>query len=297
MSLFLLINRGDRRHCSSAVLKSCSQLLERQGAKFHIAESTSVEHSQRLINEAHHWGFETLVIGGGDGTINVVLNQAKALPFKFAILPLGTSNSIAKGLGYPLPPLKALAAILNGTTQRIPLGEVNGCMFLGFASIGFDAKVVHKVRLGSYLRTLSHILEGIRMLPQAKRLAEIEVALPEREPLKGCHLILVNEPYYGGIKFFDALAHADSMQLFVFKGKDPGEIVRYLLGFFPRRQKLPSPLPDVEALEIASGFEVHSEERMYLQLDGEPISLGDDRHYQFKIHPRALEFILPNSCE
>ncbi|MDO5425201.1 MAG: diacylglycerol kinase family lipid kinase [Eubacteriales bacterium] len=106
----------------------------------------------------------TLVVVGGDGTINETLNGLTTFKnITFACIPTGSGNDFVRGLNLPTDPLKALHAILKPRQiQKINIG-VTHC-FAGSSSagsfsyavssgIGFDAAVCDSV-LSSRFKTL-----------------------------------------------------------------------------------------------------------------------------------------------
>ena len=88
---------------------------------------------------------------GGDGTVNEIINGIAGFDHvTFGYIPTGSSNDLARGLGLPGKPLKALDVILNPTkfvnlnVGCIRSGEKHR-MFAGSAGIGFDAAVCYEV--------------------------------------------------------------------------------------------------------------------------------------------------------
>ncbi len=68
-----------------------------------------------------------LIVVGGDGTINEVLNGIRSFErIKFMVIPTGSGNDFSRGLGLPLKsPEKVIEQILNSTgTKTIDLGMV-----------------------------------------------------------------------------------------------------------------------------------------------------------------------------
>ncbi len=82
--------------------------------------------------------FDHLLVAGGDGSINYVVNHLKTCgaDIPLAILPTGTANDFAKLLGMPANVEHAVRAILSGQRRRIDLGCVNGTYFVNVCSCG-----------------------------------------------------------------------------------------------------------------------------------------------------------------
>jgi diacylglycerol kinase family enzyme len=87
-------------------------------------------------------GYDAVVAGGGDGTLNTIAAALAGGGKAFGVLPLGTHNHFAKDMGVPLGLDAAAAALARGTVRAIDVGEVNGRVFLNFSGIGLHPRVV-----------------------------------------------------------------------------------------------------------------------------------------------------------
>ncbi len=70
-----------------------------------------------------------IVVVGGDGTINEVLNGiADFSRVRFGLIPTGSGNDFARGLGIPRSTEKALRLLLESdASRRIDIGRVTDC--------------------------------------------------------------------------------------------------------------------------------------------------------------------------
>ena len=83
-----------------------------------------------------------IVAGGGDGTLNQVVQQLLPHDIPFGILPLGTLNHFAKDLGLPLGVAEAAAVIAAGRIRKVDVGEVGGRVFLNNSSVGLYPRIL-----------------------------------------------------------------------------------------------------------------------------------------------------------
>lgn len=90
------------------------------------------EAAERAVAE----GFSTVVAAGGDGTVNAVASQVAGGDSRLGVAPLGTFNFFARSLGLPQEIGAALDAAEARETRSVPVGEVNGRVFLNNASLG-----------------------------------------------------------------------------------------------------------------------------------------------------------------
>lgn len=87
-------------------------------------------------------GFDAVVAGGGDGTLNTIANALAGGSVAFGVLPLGTHNHFAKELNIPLDLDRAVAALARGSVVDLDVGEVNGRLFLNFSGLGLHPLLV-----------------------------------------------------------------------------------------------------------------------------------------------------------
>lgn len=128
-----------------------------------------------------------MVVLGGDGTVNEVLNGLSTGDIRLGVVPAGTANVLARDLGIR-GPAHAVETILRGGERRMDLGVINGRRFLLMASVGFDAavtRVMRQVRTGSisYLSYVGPILRtwwGFEKIPLR---VEVDGAVVADEPL------------------------------------------------------------------------------------------------------------------
>lgn len=77
-------------------------------------------------------GYKYILVAGGDGTVDSVVNamKRKNVDLPIGILPLGTANDFGKFLGIPNKVEDALERILKFNPKPIDLGKVNDKYFL-----------------------------------------------------------------------------------------------------------------------------------------------------------------------
>ena len=106
--------------------------------------SESKGHARALAQGAVEESADIIVAVGGDGTINEIAFALVNSPTTLCIIPCGSGNGIARHLGIPLTPSKALELIGKGQYSKIDAMEFDDKFCLGIAGIGFDAVVGKK---------------------------------------------------------------------------------------------------------------------------------------------------------
>ena len=177
---------------------------------------------------------DLLAVCGGDGTINEVASQIANPPFPVAVVPAGTANVMARELGLPLDPIKALQIALKRKVRKVDLGELSGGSgrrFLFVAGIGFDAYVVSSVnpRLKKMLGKAAFMIEAVRSLCNYT-FPEFRIVAGNRE-FSGTSCLVCNAGSYGGGLLFCPEADMTDglLDILILQGRRRAELARFLL--------------------------------------------------------------------
>ncbi len=107
-------------------------------------------HASQLAAQAAARGHDLVIAIGGDGTVHEVVNGLMQLPEgerpRLGVVPLGSGNDFAFGVGAPSEPHKALVRAFSGIPRRVDLGVLEDEhgrreFFANTLGIGFDAVV------------------------------------------------------------------------------------------------------------------------------------------------------------
>lgn len=115
------------------------------GWQVRVVETLARGDASRLAAEAATQGWPVILVAGGDGTLNEVIQTLAGTDTAVGAVPLGTVNVWVRELGLPLDPVEVTRTLLRGQVRRIDLGRLNGRYFLLMAGLGFDAEAVHAV--------------------------------------------------------------------------------------------------------------------------------------------------------
>ena len=141
MKLIILFNPAAGRGTTQRKLVVALDALCRGGAEPQILESSDAQHLIELARRAREEKPDLVVSAGGDGTHHYVLNGLFSTEIPLGLLPLGSGNDFAEGLGIPAEPRAAAAILLRGRTHSIDLGRVGPTVYGCIAGVGFDSIV------------------------------------------------------------------------------------------------------------------------------------------------------------
>lgn len=117
--------------------------------------------------------YDLVVIAGGDGTINEVIQgiaEAEYRP-KIGIIPAGTTNDFARALEIPREIKKAVDIIIDDDRPKaLDIGKVNDQYFINIAGGGDLTELTYDVpiKMKSAIGQLAYYIKGIEMLPSLK---------------------------------------------------------------------------------------------------------------------------------
>jgi len=239
---------------------------------------------------------DLVVAAGGDGTLNEVLHglmdlSEAARPI-LGIVPLGTANDFATGCGIPRDPPKALALCMRGEAVLIDVGKANDYWFINAASSGFGAEITAttspelKRLLGPAAYTVMGAILAINLHHYQGKLS-----LPDREITgSGPVAIVGNGRQTGGGIQVAPHARIDDGLLDVLVVRQISPTA--LLAAARELQQLP---PDGQYISYwqTPWLEVHPEEAIPVNLDGEPLRFSTVR---YEAVPEAVQLIVPPNC-
>ena len=173
-SLIIIIANPASRTFSLQKVRQAANFLNLKGFQTKLLFTDHQDHACELAREALAEEPHVIVAAGGDGTINEVINGMAGSTIPLGILPLGTTNVLAKEASIPASVPEALEKLVSGTPTAVSLGKINAPLhetwrsryFCLMAGIGFDAKAVSDVKRS--IKKLSgegaYILSGMRNL-------------------------------------------------------------------------------------------------------------------------------------
>ncbi len=139
VGVIVILNRHAGSAAESAAVEAA---LREAGAEPEIQLAGSGGELCALAKQAAASAHETIVAGGGDGTINAVASVLVGTAKRLGVLPLGTLNHFAKDLGIPLALPLAAQTAAQGRETAVDVGEVNGRIFLNNSSLGLYPRIV-----------------------------------------------------------------------------------------------------------------------------------------------------------
>ena len=137
---------------------------------FRISKNKGIKDALEIVDESYSY----ILIAGGDGTVDVLLNamKEKGLNLPIGILPVGTANDFGKFINIPQDIEEACKQILSSKPVKVDIGKINDRYFINVASTGLFTDVSQKtdVTLKNAIGKLAYYIKGIEELPNFRKL-------------------------------------------------------------------------------------------------------------------------------
>ena len=293
MTTAMLILNG--KGAGNEELRIAIGALRKEGEDLNVRVTWEYGDAARYVNEAIELGCETVVAGGGDGTINEVAGalaqyEGQHRPV-LGIVPLGTANDFATACNIPLQPEQALQLAVKGRAADIDLAKVNDQhFFINMATGGFGTRITTETpeKLKAALGGVSYFIHGLLRLDTLKA-DRCEIRGPDFR-WEGDALVIGigNGRQAGGGQQIcpDALINDGLLQLRLLTSEELlPSFLRSLLNNEENKNIVSASLP---WLEITAPHD------MTFNLDGEPLT---GKQFKIEVLPSAIQCRLPPHCE
>lgn len=301
-----IINPASRSGLGRQVWERLEPVLDRRGIAYKAYMTCCQRHATRLARELTADGREqTLVVLGGDGTLNEVVNGIQCFSgTTLGYIPVGSGNDFARFFRFPSDPGEALSLVLDPPAYAdMNIGNIvysgHSRRFAVSAGLGFDAAVCHQAIISHLKPVLNRLhlgkltyaliaLDRLHFLRPAKVTVTFDDG-PGRTFADTLFVTAMNHPYEGGgFKFCpDADPCDDRLDVIVVSGISRLKAVLLLL------------LAQRAAHTKASGIyirscrqvRIESDTALPVHTDGEPVFL--QRQMDVSLLPERLRVIVP----
>jgi YegS/Rv2252/BmrU family lipid kinase len=172
---------GRLRHRGAEHLQQVLRILREAGIETELRATDAPGSATTLAHAAVKHGRQLILVCGGDGTLNEVVNGVAGTIVPLGLLPAGTANVLAKELGLSWSIPRAAQQLVRGRLRRIALGQAipegprqpaapDGAprYFITLAGAGVDADMVRRVHdsIKKHTGILAYWVAGIQQLTE-----------------------------------------------------------------------------------------------------------------------------------
>ncbi len=186
-------------------VRQVTAFLAVQGLSASVFTTQHPGHARELAATAAAQGVDTVVVIGGDGTINEVisglLTSGRSHGPCIGIIPSGSSNDFSKSLGIPQRWQEACEVIVRGRVREVDVGQAGPHYFCSASCLGYFAEVAAKSLAMKKLRgSLRYVIPAFGVIRNMTEGWEMTVRADGRV-LHGNYAVLLvgNAPRFGGL--------------------------------------------------------------------------------------------------
>jgi diacylglycerol kinase (ATP) len=268
---------------------------------FDSIATTGPGHAGEIARQEVERGAELILVAGGDGTINEVVNGMAFSDVPLGVLPAGTANVLASELGIGKSMERAAEALADSVLERVALGLIsNGSIsngdeaarryFLLMAGVGLDADIVFHLntRTKEVFGKAAYWIGGFSKL--GRRIPEFTVETDGREFRASFALLSRVRNYGGDLEIAPSISLLDDeFEMVLFEGESSLGFLKYMLGVVAHQQQSMRGITILRTRQAA--FSSPGQDgRIHLQVDGEYAGVAPA---SVEIVPNALTLLMP----
>ncbi len=292
-----LINPVSGTSKKEIIKKEIEETCKKSKIHFEIVPTNSVGNYDFLKEKIHEEGITDVVIVGGDGTVNQVLNTLRKTKVRFGIIPVGSGNGLALAAGIPKKPQQALELIFNGKSKMVDAFLINNEFSCMLSGLGFDAKVAHDFSMKASRGLLTYTQQSLLNFFKAQPY-QFEIVLDNFSFFTDAFFIsIANGNQFGNNFTIAPQADLNDGMLDIVvvqkmnKARLPFAILRQIRG----NNKLQQLVDDITQKTVlyfqTPSLTIRNLKHAPFHVDGEPREASDE--YQIEIIKNCFELIQP----
>ena len=123
--ILLIINPNASKGRGRKKAKEIQSLFRNMSRECTVAYTRAPGHAESLAKRGALYGYDTIVVAGGDGTVNETVNgimKSGVSGVRMGIIPIGRGNDFSWMAGIPSKQKKAVELIARGISRKIDVG-------------------------------------------------------------------------------------------------------------------------------------------------------------------------------
>jgi YegS/Rv2252/BmrU family lipid kinase len=277
-------------------LDDACRALERSG--WTLDEVVKVEDVDRVAALVRAHEQPPLVIAaGGDGTVGAVANALVDTEAVLAVLPLGTSNDVARSLGVPPDPLEAACMLTEARVVAIDAIRLRAAggeerVFLNAATAGVNVAFARQATEPSLRDRFGGLTYPVAAAAAVRESEPFECTLEcdgGSETVQAVHLSVSNAPVFGGVLCFRVPRASLTDGLLDVIAVERLSLARLALAVGDAFVGRHNPVHGVHAMRVSS-LRVSAATDEQIAVDGEVLGTLPA---EFEVLPSAIKVVVP----
>lgn len=235
MKAKIIYNPTSGRELFQFKLSNLVVRLSKEGYRVETYPTKAVGDATIAASVACDENVDLIVVSGGDGTLNEVINGVASYETrpKIAYIPSGTTNDFARSLEIPLDIDDAINVLFDGEVRKIDIGKIKDKYFVYSASFGAFTKLTYSTpsKLKTALGHLAYFVNGVTELHKTANPLNVSyIVNGEKFEEEVVLLIIVNSRGIAGLKtvFPEAKLNDGVFDVIMFKNRNNFKINDFL---------------------------------------------------------------------
>jgi YegS/Rv2252/BmrU family lipid kinase len=295
--VLVLVNPKSGLYTSfGAMRRALDETWDLEGSNLKYQFSQSKEDGMAKVGRAVHQGVDTVLVLGGDGTINSIGRMLVDTDVTLGVIPGGSGNGFARDFGIPLSPSRAVRTLATAHVKRIDVGIVNDMPFLVTCGMAWDASLMRQLMRqfeklpvrGILPYVFAGVQEFFEYRPQKmEAVIDSDEVLSFPDPLM---FTVANLTQWGGGAKIAPHARPDDglLELVVARRKDTALLVTNFPRWFDGTL---DSMPQIVSRRFKS-LVVRREHPAPIQIDGE-VMVDAPAHVEVTVKAAALNVLVP----
>jgi YegS/Rv2252/BmrU family lipid kinase len=269
---------------------------KRHAARFEIFHTVASGDYGFIKEKIQEQGFTDVIMCGGDGTVNTVVQQLVDTGVNFGIVPLGSGNGLALSARIPKNTPRALEIAFTGKASPVDAFTINGAFACMLCGLGFDAQVAHDFARQKKRGLLTYTQQSLKQFFKASPYS-FEIALENtRFSTEAWFISIANSNQFGNqVTIAPRASLSDGLLDIVIvrkmsKAQLPVSLLLQIAG--NNRLSQPGALKKSGIIYLqAEALKIKNTDAAPLHIDGEPKSTA--KEFDIKVIPACFKLIQP----
>jgi diacylglycerol kinase (ATP) len=300
----LVYNPVAGRYPSRMLTERAAGVFKSYGWGVEIETTSGGEHIRSLASQAVEQEKDSLIVVGGDGSVNNALSGLVGTDTALGVLPAGTANVWAQQIGLPglsWTRWRALEEsahrLAKGSIKKMDVGLSNDRHFLLWSGIGIDAFIVHRIEpRKQWEKNFTVVRYAASAVWSASKWQGVNLRVVTDDLGVEGKFVLVEVSnirlYAGGYATLSPQASLDDglMELWLFDGESLEEVLQQAWSIWSGKH-IKSERVQFRQFE---NVKFESDAPIYLQMDGEP-EIGAQQ-VSISVLPKILKVLIPEGA-
>jgi diacylglycerol kinase (ATP) len=295
----LIANPGSGTSTDRAkLLEQVTLILKNMGLKVDVVVAKPKEKASPIARKAVKEGYDVILAMGGDDTIEAVIRGMAGSKAKLGLIPVGTANNLAKGLGIPENLEEMCALIASGRFRKLDMGQVKvkkgkKLAFFELVMVGIGSALYTDALHASKGKAPLSSLKGvIQTVIQHESKPKVTVSMDGESSVKVETMLAIvsNVPLIGPNMLVDPNASSEDgyLDISLYPNFSKAELMAYSTKTMNKDYTDNGKIQRYRAKKII----IKSSPKLDVMADG--VMLGKGK-VKIKIHPGALRVIAPEA--